>query len=298
MIAEWFLMMLGWVSPALFLAVALYKITRVTAQPLNVRWEVYPVPHESPERREYGGSYMEEMDWAANARAGSRLPGLIEIAKEVVYLKRVREHNRYGLWTISLAMHWGLYLGAGWLALLVVENLAGVVFLFTPIVAGVAFAFGAFGALSIVAKRMTNPELGLYTVPADIFNLLWIAALFVTGIASAFADPTFAAHRAYIGGVLAFKPTPVPFVVALAFLVSELFLIYMPFTKMIHYIAKYFTFEQTLWDDAFKSKGSAADNQVAKQLGYTLTWSAPHIRPGTTWLEQAQLTALEEGAQK
>ncbi|MBI5304561.1 MAG: respiratory nitrate reductase subunit gamma [Chloroflexi bacterium] len=295
---EWFMIVMGWLSLGAFLAVATYKITRVTAQPLNVRWEVYPVPHESKARREYGGSYMEEVDWAAKATHPSRLPGLLEIAKEVVYLKRVREFNQYGLWGISLAMHWGLYLGLATIGLAVIETLLGVTFGLTPLVAGVAFTLGAVGSLAIIAKRLTNAELGLYTVPADLFNLGWVAALFILGIIGGLMDTTFAGYRAYVASVLTFKPVPVPPIVLIHFLVLELFFIYMPFTKIIHYIGKYFTFEQTLWDDAFKTKGSAADNKVLQQLGYPVTWNAPHIVPGKTWLEQAQATGLEEGAQK
>ncbi len=294
MVWEWFMIALGWGSVAAFLVIALSKITRVTAQPLNIRWEVYPVPHETPTRREYGGSYMEEVDWAATALRPSRLPGLLEIAKEVVYLKRVREFNKYGLWAISLAMHWGLYLGMLTLALLVLESLLKLALPFTPLVAGGAFALGAVGALALIAKRVTNAELGLYTVPADLFNLGWIAALFILGIVGGLLDPSLAGYRAYIASVLTFTPTPVPLIVAAHFLALELFLIYMPFTKIIHYIGKYFTFEQTLWDDAFKTQNSAADKQVQRQLGYAVTWGAPHIVPGKTWLEQAQLTATED----
>ena len=295
---EWTMIALGWVSLVAFLAVATYKITRVTAQPLNIRWEVYPVPHESKERREYGGSYMEEVDWAKTALRPSRLPGLLEITKEVVYLKRVREFNKYGLWAISLAMHWGLYLGALTIVLLVAENIFGTTFFFTPWVGGIAFAIGALGSLGIIAKRLTNAELGLYTVPADLFNLGWIAALFILGIIGGLLDPSLAGYRAYIASVLTFKPMPVPAIVLLHFAALELFLIYMPFTKIIHYIGKYFTFEQTLWDDAFKTKNSDADKKVQQQLGYGMTWNAPHIVPGKTWLEQAQLTATEESTKK
>lgn len=298
MILESLGIVFAWLSLIIFLTVALFKITRVTAQPLSLRWEVYPVPHEAKERREYGGSYMEEIDWAAKAVRPSRLPGLIEIAKEVVYLKRVREFNRYGLWAISLAMHWGLYLGVWTIGLLAIEQILGITFLFTPLVGGIAFVLGAIGSLGLIIKRLTNAELGLYTVPADLFNLGWIAALFILGIIAGAMDTTFTGYRGYIKSVLTFQSLAIPPIVLIHFSVLELFLIYMPFTKIIHFIGKYFTFEQTLWDDAFKVQNSATDKQVQRQLGYTMTWNAPHIVPGKTWLEQAQLSAGEEGTPK
>jgi nitrate reductase gamma subunit len=84
-----------------------------------------------------------------------------------------------------------------------------------------------------------------------------------------------------------------PLLVALTFLVFELFVIYMPFSKLIHYFAKYFTYHSQLWDDAFKVKGSPIDKQVTEQLAYTAAWSAPHVVLGKSWLEQAQNTNVE-----
>ena len=108
------------------------------------------------------------------------------------------------------------------------------------------------------------------------------------------SDQAFSAHQAYIGGALCFKPARVPAPVAVSFLLFELFMVYMPFTKLLHYLAKYFTFDRALWDDAFKGAGSALDRKVTAQLGYSATWAAPHMVPGRTWLQQAQNAAVPE----
>lgn len=293
---EYLLILFGWLSAALFVIVSAYKIYRVATSPLNVRWEVYPVPHEEGERRHYGGSYMEEVDWAKKARASSLAAELVEMGQEIFLLQRVRKYNPYGIWLLSMAMHWGLYLGAGLLALLVVEHFVAlpVLALLTTIVGVVAFALGTLGALGLMVKRAIDRNLNLYTAPIDYFNLLWLATLFVLGLASFAVNGSFAAHRAYIGSVLTFTPTPTPMLVALTFLVFELFVIYMPFSKLIHYFAKYFTYHSQLWDDAFKTKGSPTDRKVQEQLAYTVAWSAPHIVPGKSWLEQAQNPNVEK----
>ena len=31
--------------------------------PVHVRWEIYPVQHETTAKVAYGGSYMEELNW-------------------------------------------------------------------------------------------------------------------------------------------------------------------------------------------------------------------------------------------
>ena len=292
---EWLMLLLGWVSAALFVTVSAFKMYKVATSPLNLRWEVYPVPHEEGERRHYGGSYMEEVDWAKKPRADSLVAEFVEMGTEIFLLQRVRRHNPYGIWLLSMAMHWGLYLGVRLLGLLVVENLVAIpaLAMLTNIVGVVACALGTIGALGLAYKRAVDRNLNLYTAPIDYFNLLLIAAIFVLGLASWAAAGSFAGHKAYIGSVLTFKPTTVPLLVSLTFLVFELFVIYMPFSKLIHYFAKYFTYHSQLWDDAFKTKGSPTDKKITEQLAYPAAWSAPHIVPGKSWLEQAQNTNIE-----
>jgi nitrate reductase gamma subunit len=292
---EWLMILLGWVSAALFIIVSTYKMYKVAAAPLNVRWEVYPVPHEEAARHHYGGSYMEEVDWAHKPRAGSLVSEVVEMSTEIFLLQRVRKYNLYGVWLFSMAMHWGLYLGVGLLGLLVIENIVALpaLVILTDVVGVVAFALGTLGALGLVVKRATDRNLNLYTAPIDYFNLLLIVAIFVLGLASWAMAGSFAPHKAYIGSILTFKPTVTPMLVSLTFLVFELFVIYMPFSKLIHYFAKFFTYHSQLWDDAFKTKGSPTDKKVTEQLAYTATWSAPHVLPGKSWLEQAQNTNVE-----
>ena len=293
---EYFMVGFGWLAAIAFLGVAGYRVARLARMPLNLRWEVYPVPHEPKQKRSYGGSYMEEIDWATTKRKTSSLAAYLEIAAEVLTLKRVREHNRYGLWPLSLAMHWGLYLYFIWLFLLVPgRSVAATGFFSLVVVIGLAAqVLGTAGALGLMLKRATNRDLRLYTTPLDYFNLLFLAAMFLAGLVSWLGDTSFAAHQAYIRSVLFFRPIRVPVGVSVSFLLYELFMIYMPFTKLIHYFAKYFTFDRALWDDDFKAQGSAVDRQVTAQLGYKPGWAAPHMVRDQTWLGQAQDPALPE----
>jgi nitrate reductase gamma subunit len=295
MALEWFMILLGWISVALFVIGSAYKMCKVATLPLNMRWEVYPVPHEEGERRHYGGSYMEEVDWAKKPRAGSRVAEFVEMGTEILLLPRVRKHNPYGIWLLSMAMHWGLYLGVALLGLFVIENLVAfpALGILTNVLGLVACALGTMGAFGLAVKRATDRNLNLYTAPIDYFNLLLIAAIFVLGLASWAMTGSFAPHQAYIGSVLTFKPTALPLLVSLTFLLFELFMIYMPFSKLIHYFAKYFTYHSQLWDDAFKTKGSPTDKRVTEQLAYTPAWSAPHVVPGKSWLEQAETPFIE-----
>lgn len=297
---QWFLVVFGWFSLLVFIAGAAYKAIKFSTMPLNLRWEVYPVPHEEAEKRHYGGSYMEEMDWAKKPLHSSLAGEIVEMGSEIFFLKRVREYNPFKLWPFSMAMHWGIYLLFGWIFLLLIEAIFKVDALsqIIGIVGIVSFVLGAFGCLTLMIKRATNSELKLYTEPVEYFNLLLLLAIFVTGIISWQMDPSFSDSRDYIGGVVSFNLTPVKPIVMVNFLLFELFLIYMPFSKYLHYLAKYFTFHQCLWDDAFKDKGSPKDRKNLEQVGYTFHWAGPHAAPDKTWLENAQELLLEKKGEK
>jgi nitrate reductase gamma subunit len=303
MTLQWFLVALAWASVVIFLVVAIRRVIKINAMPMGLRWEVYPVPHEAPEKRDYGGSYMEDTDWAKKHKARSfkeelvefLLPEAIEIGTEILTMKKVRANNRYGIWIFSVFLHWGIYLFVGWTLLLIIASLTGSAVLtsISIVVGAIACVLGMIGAVGLIVRRATSPDLGPYTAPVDYFNLIFLGAIFLFGLLSLLIDPALVGHRAYFKGVVLFAPSAVPWAVSLTFLLFWAFVIYMPFSKLLHYVIKYFLYHQGLWDDGFTVKGSAADRRIVEQLGYSVKWQAPHMVSGKTWLEEAQTTATE-----
>ncbi|MBN1314774.1 MAG: hypothetical protein JXA42_04880 [Anaerolineales bacterium] len=294
MILHWFTIILGWASIISFISLAGYRIYKYAAMPLNLRWEVYPVPHETKKVRRYGGSYMEQVDWAKKTHASSFSGELIEMASEIFTLKRVREHNPYGLWPWSITLHWGAYLAVLWVILLPASILIPGLTPMLSVVGFLSFALGIIGAMGLIVKRSTLPALKLYTAPADMFNLVFMAIFFGLGIASWIGDPLLAGHRAYAGSLITLRPAPVSPLVLFLFLVLQLFAIYMPASKLIHPLLKHFTFTKILWDDAFKVKGSKVDERIKRQLEYPVTWSGPHLKGAGTWIKGVQATSPVE----
>ena len=291
MFLQWFAIIFGWSSLVLSVALAIFRIYRYATLPLNLRWEVYPVPHETKEKRRYGGSYMEGVDWAKKPRSSSFPAELQEMASEIFTLKKVREHNPYGLWPWSISLHWGVYLLLTWAVLLAGAALVpGLTFL-SQVIGPLSFLLGIIGAVGLILKRVTVPALRLYTEPVDIFNLVFLALIFGLGLASWLVDPLFAGHQTYLGSVLAFRPTPVPAPVLTMFLTLQLFAIYMPLSRMIHPLLKHFTFREVLWDDGIKVKGSRVEERLSHQLDYPFTWAGPHMAGAETWLEGVQSTS-------
>ncbi|MEW6173783.1 MAG: respiratory nitrate reductase subunit gamma [Bacillota bacterium] len=279
---------LAWLSVVVFLVMIVYRFSKFNSMPLHLRWELYPLPLEP--KHHYGGSYMEELDYVPKPRHHIRINGILDMASEVFLLKKVKEYNIYGMWPFSFSMHWGIYLLFVWIALMLVEKIFGfdAIVPVTNICGGVALIVGAFGSLGLLLKRISNSELASYTLPVDYFNLLFMLSIFTTGIIAWITDPYFFDKaRAFIAGVLSFQPAQVSSSWLVAhFTLFELFLIYMPFSKMFHYIAKYFTIDKVFWDDILNLKGSSVDKKITSQLSGKLTWSAPHIVNGKNWVEQ------------
>ncbi|MEW6770488.1 MAG: respiratory nitrate reductase subunit gamma [Bacillota bacterium] len=289
---------LAWISVVLFIFMVVYRFVKFNSMPLHLRWELYPLPLEP--KHHYGGSFMEELDYVRKPRHHERIGGILDMASEVFYLKKVKEYNRFGMWPFSFSMHWGIYLLFVWLFLLVVEGLFNwyAIAPLTNVCGAVAFILGAFGSLFLILKRAGNEELASYTAPVDYFNLLLLLAVFGTGLIAWFTVPSyFDVARSYVAGVIRFQPVSAPFIVLLNFLLFELFLIYMPFSKLFHYMAKYFTFDKIFWDDILNVKGSWVDKRVTSQLSYKLTWSAPHVVPNKTWAEEVEFVDGRDIAQ-
>ena len=77
--------------------------------PVHLRWELYPVPHEPPERARHGGSYFELSEWWRTRRPGGLAGDLRFMIPEMLLLRGLREFNR-PLWRRSFPFHAGLYL--------------------------------------------------------------------------------------------------------------------------------------------------------------------------------------------
>jgi hypothetical protein len=78
------------------------------------------------------------------------------------------------------------------------------------------------------------------------------------------------------------------------FLISFFFLAYLPFTQMMHFVAKYFTYHEVRWDD--KPVDDKMQKELLELLGQKPTWAAPHVRAdgNKTWVDIATDTGAQE----
>lgn len=196
----------------------------------------------------------------------------------------------------------GLFLLIGWLVLLFIGALtmltgvsvaesvnawAGAIRYLTLGVGIAGFALSTFGCVGLLIKRSADENLKLYTVPADYFNLSFILAILLGGLFSwYFFDPAFATAREFMKSLITFSPvanTNPAMVVSIT--LFSLFLIYMPFTHMMHGLAKYFTYHRVFWEDEPNLSGGDIEKRVEEFLNQPVSWSAPHIQHGKRWSE-------------
>jgi hypothetical protein len=81
-----------------------------------------------------------------------------------------------------------------------------------------------------------------------------------------FADPTFSEYREFWKGLIVFKPIDVGALAAFHILLFALLLIYLPFTRSLHYITRLFGFLLIRWDDEPSLPGSLLEREVEEAL--------------------------------
>ncbi len=271
-----------WTAVTVLVVGCLWRIARYARTPMHLRWDLYPVAHEP--RRDHGGSYLEEPEWWTRPRRRDLLGELGVMAREILLLEGVRERNRR-VWRGSFPFHWGLYLlVATSLGLAMV--VAGVAWPGWPVVlratGGLGGALLAVGAAILLVLRSTDASLRRYTTPADRLNLSLLA---VVGALSAVValDPGMGSVAETVRAALRLRAVEAPPVLLLQMALAGLFVVYFPFTRMIHMIAKYFLYHEVRWDDAPADERSA--RRLRRALQYGIAWSADHVRGGRTWGE-------------
>lgn len=275
---------------------ALYR--KYSNMPTHLRWELYPVPHERS--RPYGGSFFEETDWWTKPREKSKIGELMYMGREILGFREYWERNR-GYWYFVYPFHIGLYLMLGWLAFTVLgaiasevadkpvdessHVLANIVYYATLVIGIGAFVVGTWSTIALIIKRLTDDSLRRFTAPIDYLHLIFLQIIFTSGLCSwAIFDRTFADSTAFIHSLItANEATKMNVPLGIFIICGFLFLAYIPFTGMMHFLAKHFTFTQVLWDDEPNVRGSLLERKLEFLLDHEVSWSGPHIQAGSTW---------------
>jgi nitrate reductase gamma subunit len=278
-----FLYGIVYLSALIFVIACTFRIFQYARTPLHLRWELYPKPDETPGR----------------SRLWAELKFMIP---EILLLKSLREFNRI-LWLRSFPFHLGLYLLIAATMLLVFSALLSLFLPFWPVgpalhylylwAGGMGLGLGIFGASSLLAKRLTDPGLKIYTTRGDIFNLVFFIIAFGALSAGYIFRPSGApGMKAIVLALLTFDTgAEIHSLLAIGIFLSAVLTAYIPMTHMAHFIAKYFTYHSVRWDDAHNRQGGKIEQRLVECLSYRPTWAAAHVKADgkRTWAEIAKI---------
>ncbi|TAL35323.1 MAG: hypothetical protein EPN93_10555 [Spirochaetes bacterium] len=270
------------------------RVVRIARLPLHLRWELAPVPHER-DKHEYGGSFLEEPDWWMKPRERSRMNELLFMLKEIFFLHAVRKNNRR-IWPFSLAFHTGLYCLFFMACLLVASaamSAAGyaapAALIETPagILGGAAYLLGSMGALGMLVLRGLDRDLRSYSGLPAYLNLAVLFVLFASGGFGMIIEDGFIGEmQRFINAAMLARPGLALYHAAAIHLGAGLFfLALLPFTSMVHFAAKFFTYHTVLWDD--RRMDAAMEKEVGALLGQPVGWKSSHLGADGTknWID-------------
>jgi hypothetical protein len=124
-----------------------------------------------------------------------------------------------------------------------------------------------------------------------------LLAVFLSGLYSWYLDPAFSVYTDFWKGLITFKPIDVEPATASHILLFALLLIYLPFTRSLHYITRLFGFLFIRWDDEPNLRGSELEKKVEEMGQLKVGWEGPHIKPDLTWKEIASEAIVGEKKQ-
>jgi nitrate reductase gamma subunit len=203
-----------YIAVGLFLAGTGWRFAHWLRMPAHLKWTLHPVPEGLAGQLRY-------------------------MLKEIFTFETLYRFNRR-LWVGTLCMHMAM--------------LGVVVFLVLNLI-GWSQAFPVRYCLWLLAVsviyvfwlRMVDGNLRVLSSFEEYFNLAFLAAVATAGLLA--STPHASSSRAYLRGLLTFDPgaTPLAWDQLLAVFLGGLFLIYLPWSKMVHYISKYFTYHHINW---------------------------------------------------
>jgi len=293
------LLLVSYVALLIFIIASIMKARKYATAPIHLRWELYPVPHEVGHKS--GGSYLEEPDWWTKPRRKSFFGEIKYMIREGFLFEKCYRNNR-SLWYFTYPLHMGLFLLIVWLVLLFVGALTmltgasiaettnawtTLIYYLTLVVGIAGLVLSTFGCIGLIITRSTNEDLKLYTAPREYFHLSFILVILLGGLTSwIFFDPAFITAREFTKSLITFDTTvSINPAMTGSLILFALFLIYMPFSNLMHGLAKYFTHHRVLWEDEPNLKGSKMEKRVTQLLNQPVSWSAPHIQSGKRWSE-------------
>jgi len=238
---------------------------------------------------------------------------------EILFLVALKEHNPK-LWLRSFPFHFGLYLVIGCTAVMfgsailfaispdILAGGFGRLLHWAVLILGVGgLGLSLLGALALLQRRLTAPELKDYSSPADYFNLVFFVLAFGCALLSfVLVDRDLGRAMFYVANLVTFSFVAMPgsglevILPTASLILLSVLVAYIPLTHMSHFIGKYFSYHAIRWNDTPNLAGGKQEPVIQKLLSQKVTWSAPHIQGGgtKTWVDVATELPVKEEKKK
>ncbi|MGA2670531.1 MAG: respiratory nitrate reductase subunit gamma [Dehalococcoidia bacterium] len=211
-------------------------------------------------------------------------------------------YNNRALWYFTYPFHIGLFLLILWLilifsgALMMIfginfgesANISIKILNYVSLGVGIlGIILGIFGCVGLIIKRSMDKKYKIYTTFRDYFSLLFIFAVLLNGLICWISYyPLNNVARQLMKSIITFSPGIILNAsLSIGLILLSLLLFYLPFTPMMHFLGKYFTYHKVVWDNERKFKGTRLEGKLQKQLLQPISWAAPHAKPYKTWEE-------------
>jgi len=297
-------MIATYIFAVIFVVAFAAKMMKYQTMPTHLRWELYPVAGES--KRPWGGSYLEEPKWWDKPYEKHSLLGEIKfMAKEILYFKEYIESNKR-LWYIVYPFHLGVFLFAAFFGLIVVGAITleadtavasdasawGALIYYLTLIAGIAaLVLGTVGSIALLLRKLIDSTMSPYTRRIEYFNIFFVLTVFVTGFISwAAFDTNFDNSRVFMQSLFTFN-TDVAGIDALTsvhIILLGAFLAYLPFTNIMHFFAKHYTFNAVRWEDKPHLRGGDLERNLVPNLQQPVSWAAVHTQSIRIWTDVAK----------
>ncbi|HOV91024.1 MAG TPA: hypothetical protein PKW07_09985 [Syntrophorhabdaceae bacterium] len=247
------------------------------------------------ENYRYGGSYYEDMNWRTGKRQKSLLRSLLYLMRDYLYMgSYLKSHCYY--WFFLYISHISFILLIFLQAFIIAGGLLSIKHIdvslhgITEYIGLICFIAGIAGNIGLLVFHLVKDELRLYTSPFMYFGYLFYVILCLCGLVMwLYDDNPFLQYENFWRGLFTLSPVSITPLLTCFIILINLHLIYLPFTRAIHYITRLFAFFKIRWDDEPNIKGSGLEKRILKALEQKITWSAPHIHTGKKWNEQFKM---------
>lgn len=230
-----------------FFALSLRKAWKFAHMQIHARLDLYPVPKEGGGRASYGGSYLEEQEWWTKPRQIDKVNETIDILKEMIFIKKLFVNQR-SLWWASYALHLGIYVMLAWSVLLLISVPWHPDFYIVAVsvIGVIGFVLASLGCVLLLIRRAVDPVLRKYTTPQEYCNIVLLLVVLLTG---AYSWLFVASPFEVAAQIFTFSPGQFAPIIIVHFVLLGIMFLYIPLSKMSHYVGKFFTFHKVLWDN-------------------------------------------------